>query len=253
LFLILENIIILVMMNEPGIKTADESCILADKNQQTNIEGVFAAGDCTCSGMQVIIAAGDGARAGDAAIYYLKTFKQLERSPSNRTNDRTRIGDLLKLLKIRDVMVKEVITANVDFTVKYAVEIMSRCGIGCLLVTDGEKAVGIVTERDILSRVVAKEKNTGKTFVGEIISTQMIVIGPEASLEDAVKLMFRHRIKKLPVVEERFGGARLVGLVTLTDITRVQPKLLKTLRELFAELGEAPPRSMKKVIKYYIV
>lgn len=159
----------------------------------------------------------------------------------------------MKILKIRDVMVKEVITANADFTVKHAVEIMSRCGIGCLLVTEGEKTVGIVTERDILSRVVAKEKNPRETYVGEIMSTPMIVIGPEASLEDAVKLMFRHRIKKLPVVEERFGGARLVGLVTLTDIARMQPKLLEMLKELFAELGEAPPRSMEKVIKYYVV
>jgi CBS domain-containing protein len=156
-------------------------------------------------------------------------------------------------LKVRDVMVKEVITANADFTVKHAVEIMCRCGIGCLLVTEGEKAVGIVTERDILRRVVAKEKDPGKTFVGEIMSTPMIVIGPEASLEDAVKLMFRHRIKKLPVVEESSGGARVVGLVTLTDIARMQPRLLEMLRELFAELGEAPPRSMEKVINYYIV
>lgn len=159
----------------------------------------------------------------------------------------------MKLLRVRDVMVKEVITANSDFTVKHAVEIMSRCGIGCLLVTEGEKAVGIVTERDILSRVVAEEKNPGKTFVGEIMSTPMIVIGPEASLEDAVKLMFRHRIKKLPVVEERSGGTRLVGLVTLTDIARMQPRLLEMMKELFTELGEAPPRSMEKVIKYYIV
>ena len=90
-FLILENVIISDMINEAGIKTADDGCILVDKNQQTNIEGVLAAGDCTCSGMQVITAAGDGAKAGISAIRYLKTPKKFERSPSNRTNDRTRM------------------------------------------------------------------------------------------------------------------------------------------------------------------
>lgn len=90
-FLILENIVISDMMNDAGIKTADDGCILVDKNQQTNIKSVFAAGDCTCSGMQVITMAGDGARAGMSVIHCLKSLKKVERSPSNRTKDRARM------------------------------------------------------------------------------------------------------------------------------------------------------------------
>lgn len=88
-----------------------------------------------------------------------------------------------------------------------------------------------------MSQVFAREKNPRETLVSEIMSNSMIVVGPEVSVEDAVKLMFRKKVKKLPVVEERLGGSRLIWLVTLTDIARVQPKLLETMKKLFAELG----------------
>jgi CBS-domain-containing membrane protein len=68
--------------------------------------------------------------------------------------------------------------------------------------------------------------------------------------------MFANKIKKLPIVEKEGESGRLVGLVTLTDIAGVQPALiatLKTLKDLYEEKGEAPPRNIKKVMDYYIV
>ena len=156
-------------------------------------------------------------------------------------------------LKIKDVMVKNVITVDANYTVKHAAKIMSRFGIGCVVVLENEKVVGIVTERDLLDRVVAVARDPEKTFVREIMSKHVNVVGPDLALEDAVKLMFKHKIKKLPVVEGYRANKRLVGLVTLTDIARLQPKLIEMLKELFAKASEAPPKSMEKVINFYIV
>lgn len=154
-------------------------------------------------------------------------------------------------LKIRDVMVKNVITVDTDYTVKLAAKIMCQFGIGCVVVLENGRVVGLVTERDLLKRIVAVARDPEKTFVREIMSKPVIVVGPDLALEDAVKLMFTHKIKKLPVI----GGypRRLVGLVTLTDIARLQPKLIEMLKELFAQAREAPPKSMEKVINYWVV
>jgi signal-transduction protein with cAMP-binding, CBS, and nucleotidyltransferase domain len=113
--------------------------------------------------------------------------------------------------------------------------------------------MGILTERDILKRVVAVAKDPEKTFVKEVMSTPVFIVDPDITLENAVKLMFKHKIKKLPVLENQDGKNVLVGLVTLTDIARVQSNLIEQLMEHFQRKGEAPPKSMEKVMNYYIV
>ena len=150
-------------------------------------------------------------------------------------------------------MVQKVVAVNADQTVKYAAKIMSRLEIGCLVVLADDGVVGMVTERDVLKRIVALARDPRKTSVKEIMSEPAIVVGPGLALEDAVRLMFEHKIKKLPVVEHIHGKRKLVGLVTLTDIARFQPKLIETLKELFELKGENPPRSIEKVMNYYIV
>ena len=149
-------------------------------------------------------------------------------------------------LKVEDIMVKEVITIDSNATVKKAAEIMNEHEIGSLLVIEGHKAVGIITERDVLKRVVAKALNPRKTKVKDVMSKPLIVAEPDMELEDAVKLMFDMRIKKLPIVKE----GKLVGLVSLTDIARFQPHMIKILKKLAAR--GAPPRRIRKVIDYYI-
>jgi CBS domain-containing protein len=150
-------------------------------------------------------------------------------------------------LKVEDVMVKEVITIDDESTVKDAADIMNKFEIGCLIAIRKGKAVGIVTERDILKRVVAEGKETDRTKIKEVMTSPLVVVEPKMELEEAVKMMFQMKIKKLPVVE----GKRLVGLVTLTDIARFQPQMMKILKQL-ANM-QAAPKSMKKVIDYYVV
>jgi CBS domain-containing protein len=150
-------------------------------------------------------------------------------------------------LKVEDVMVREVITIDENSTVKEAAEVMNKFEIGCLIAVRKGKAMGIITERDLLKRVVADAKNANKTKVKDVMSSPLVVVEPNIDLEEAVKLMFQMKIKKLPVVEEK----RLVGLVTLTDMARFQPQMIKILKQL--AMRQAAPKSMKKVIDYYVV
>jgi len=150
-------------------------------------------------------------------------------------------------LKAEDVMVKEVITVDEKSTVKEAAEVMNKFEIGCLIAVRNGKAMGIITERDLLKRVVADGRNATKTKVKDIMSSPLVVVEPSTDLEEAVRLMFQMKIKKLPVVD----GKRLVGLISLTDIARFQPQVIKILKQLATK--QAAPKSMRKVIDYYVV
>lgn len=149
-------------------------------------------------------------------------------------------------LKVEDVMVKEVITVDGESTVKEAADIMNRFEIGCLIVTKDGKAVGILTERDLLKRIVSRTKNPQKTKVKTVMSKPLIVVEPDMELEEAAKLMFKLKIKKLPVVE----SGRLMGLVTLTDLARFQPQMIRILKKLSEKMA---PKRMQKVVDYYVV
>ena len=150
-------------------------------------------------------------------------------------------------LNVEDVMVDEVVTVETDATVQEAVEIMNKHEIGCLIVVLKGKPVGIITERDMLTRVLAKSIDPEKIKVSDIMSAPLIVGKPAMEVENAVRLMFKTKIKKLPVVQ----GGQLIGLVTLTDLTRFQPHMIRILKKL--SVTELPPKRLRKVVDYYVV
>lgn len=149
-------------------------------------------------------------------------------------------------LKVEDVMVKEVITVDEKSTVKEAADIMNKFEIGCLIVTKKGKALGILTERDLLKRIVGEVRDPLKTRVVNVMSKPLIVVEPDMEMEEAAKLMFKLKIKKLPVVQD----GQLLGLVTLTDLARFQPQMIRILKRLSEQMA---PRRMKKVVDYYVV
>ncbi len=151
------------------------------------------------------------------------------------------------MLKVEDIMVEDVITVDSDVPVMEAVKLMNENEIGCLVVTRRGKNVGIITERDLLKRIIAKLRDPTKTKVRQIMTKPLIIGDPDMDLEDATKLMFRRNIKKLPVIE----GGNLVGLVSLTDIARFQPQMMKILKRLSAQ--QALPKRLQKVLGYYVV
>ncbi len=150
-------------------------------------------------------------------------------------------------LKVEDIMVKEVVTIDDTVTVKEAAEVMNKFEIGCLIAVKRGKAMGILTERDILKRIVAAGKDAAAAKVKDVMTSPLVVAEPNMDLAEAVKLMFQMKIKKLPVVD----GKRLVGLVSLTDIARFQPQVISILKQLAAK--QAAPKSMKKIIDRYVV
>jgi CBS domain-containing protein len=121
------------------------------------------------------------------------------------------------LLKVKDVMATTVVTADAELNVRDAVKLMNKHEIGCLVVMKKGSFVGMLTERDVLKRVVAEARDPDETLVSDVMSKSLTVVGPEASLEEATFLMLERRVKKLPVVK----GKKLVGIVTLTDIARI--------------------------------
>ena len=125
-------------------------------------------------------------------------------------------------LKVEDVMVEDVISVPEKAMVKEAAELMNRHEIGCLIVVKNGKPVGIVTETDMVKRVILGPVDPEKTKVRKIMSRPLVVVSPQMNLDEASKVMRKRKIKKLPVIER----GRLVGLVTTTDIVR-SPEVMK--------------------------
>jgi CBS domain-containing protein len=127
--------------------------------------------------------------------------------------------------KLKDIMVEEVITVEANTTIRKAVKCMNSHEIGCLIVLQDGKPIGIITERDMLKRVLVTTRDPRAVEVGEVMSKPLLFVEPEKEVRDALILMFKHRIKKLPIIE----NGRLVGLVTLTDITNFMRRYLRKL------------------------
>ncbi|MBU3896908.1 MAG: CBS domain-containing protein [Nanoarchaeota archaeon] len=131
---------------------------------------------------------------------------------------------------IKDVMNINVKTIKPTDSVKNAAEKMTKNHIGSLVVISTEGQVkGIITERDILSDVVALGGDCTNTKVEEIMTTNIITISPENTLEETAKEMTENKIKKLPVIDE---VGKIVGIVTASDLVAYEQKMIEKLAEL---------------------
>jgi CBS domain-containing protein len=101
-----------------------------------------------------------------------------------------------------------------DSTACSAAELMAAHGIGAVFVTNGDKLVGIVTERDITNRLVAKCKDSSTTKVSEIMTANPVTIGPDESATDALNLMRSKKFRHLPVVKDD----KIIGMVSVRDL-----------------------------------
>jgi len=136
---------------------------------------------------------------------------------------------------VKDLMTKDIITMDIHKTVLAVAMLMSEKMIGCLVVTDGEMPVGIVTERDFVRRVVARNLPLDIT-ISEIMSKPLITIDPDSSLRDAARLMLKNKIRRLPVAKEN----KLVGIIVASDFARQLSKKTIT-EEILDALARYPP------------
>jgi len=105
-------------------------------------------------------------------------------------------------------------TVTPEMMVFDAIQMMADKNIGSLLVTDGEKLVGIITERDYTRKVALKGKSSKQTPVREITSGHIIHVQPDNTVEDCMRLMTEHRIRHLPVLDE----GKIVGVISIGDL-----------------------------------
>ena len=115
---------------------------------------------------------------------------------------------------VRDAMTEDPRSIGASASVVEAARVMREEHIGSLPVTDDDQLVGMVTDRDITTRVVAESADPKMTSVGDVYSRDLISVEPDKDLAEALRLMARHQVRRLPVVEK----GRLVGIVTQADI-----------------------------------
>ena len=115
---------------------------------------------------------------------------------------------------VREAMTENPRSIGPSTSVVEAAQLMREGHIGSLPITDDEQLVGMITDRDITMRVVAEAADPNATSVEDVYSRDLISVEPENDLEEALQLMARHQVRRLPVVE----NGRLVGIVAQADI-----------------------------------
>jgi len=129
---------------------------------------------------------------------------------------------------VKRAMNRKVFVANPDVTVKEAAKIMTQYRIGSLIVMEDKKIVGIITELDILWKVVAGGLDPETTQIKDVMTKNVITVQANQTVEEAAELMVENEVKKLPVLDNH----KLVGIVTATDLISFQPKLIDALAKM---------------------
>ena len=136
--------------------------------------------------------------------------------------------DFSRALVVREAMSSPVIMVWENDSAADAAGVMKEHGIGAIFVHGGEsQPVGIVTERDLVYRVIAEGRVPGEVKVKEVMSSPLITVDPEASLEEAMAMMSANNVRRLGVV---YKGS-LEGVISNKDIIRIMPAIIEIVRE----------------------
>ena len=118
---------------------------------------------------------------------------------------------------IKDVMTPRPTTVEPGASVVDAARTMRERDTGIVPVVENGKLIGTVTDRDIVVRLIAEGRDPGSATVREIASTDLVTVDPQQELDEGLRLMAQHKVRRLPVVEE---DGRLVGIVSQADVAR---------------------------------
>lgn len=144
------------------------------------------------------------------------------------------IGLRPKML-VKDVMSSPVITVDENATANRVAELMEKHDLGCIVVTTKEdKPIGIITERDLVLRVLAKNVKPDILRAEEVMTAPLITIEPDAAITDTARRMSRLNIRRLGVVYR----SKLVGIISSKDVLAIMPDLLETIQEKTLIEGE---------------
>ena len=132
---------------------------------------------------------------------------------------------------VRDIMTKQIVTIEGDKSALEAARLMAEKGISSLFVIKDGSPAGIVSERDFVKKICAKDLPIAQVRIGDIMSKILTTADPETAIEVAVQRMMNHKIRRLPIME----GDKIVGIVTVTDLA----KHLRTTLLLEGALGDS--------------
>ncbi|HZW85199.1 MAG TPA: CBS domain-containing protein [Nitrososphaerales archaeon] len=118
---------------------------------------------------------------------------------------------------VKELMVKTVMALDYNTNARDCAKAMAKRGVSCAVIVQSGSAVGIVTERDLVSKVLADNMEAKNVLVRDIMSTPLITVSPSAKLTEAAQLMAEYRVRRLVVVD---GQGSLVGIVTAGDLAR---------------------------------
>jgi CBS domain-containing protein len=137
--------------------------------------------------------------------------------------------------KVREVMTNRPRCVSPDTLVSEAAELMESEDVGALPVLEGDELVGMITDRDIVIRAVAKGKDPRGMPVREVSTRDVVTVRSDEDLAEALKLMASHQVRRLPVVDD---GNRLVGVLAQADVA--QQAREKTVGEMVEEISKTP-------------
>jgi CBS domain-containing protein len=118
---------------------------------------------------------------------------------------------------VQELMTSNPQTVEQTATVVDAARVMKERDTGIVPVVDGDRLVGTVTDRDIAIKVVAEGKDPQSTKVTEVASRNLVTVEPDQDLDEALRLMAKHQVRRLPVVDD---DGTLVGIVSQADVAR---------------------------------
>jgi CBS domain-containing protein len=118
---------------------------------------------------------------------------------------------------IKDVMTSNPCSIDADKSVAYAAKMLRDEDVGVAPIVEREKLIGMLTDRDIAIRVVAEGRDPDQVTVRDVASRQVVTIDPQQDLDEALRIMAKHKVRRLPVVEE---DGKLVGVVAQADVAR---------------------------------
>jgi CBS domain-containing protein len=116
---------------------------------------------------------------------------------------------------VRDAMTSNPCTIDADKPVAYAAKMMKQENVGIAPIVEGERLIGTLTDRDIVVRVVAEGRDPQSVTAREVSSSAPVTVDPQQDLDEALRLMATHQIRRLPVVEE---DGRVVGVLAQADV-----------------------------------
>ncbi|MDQ1276755.1 MAG: hypothetical protein QG610_2333 [Euryarchaeota archaeon] len=155
--------------------------------------------------------------------------------PERETGTGIHNREIEREVSVAEVMNKAVITMDINSDIPAIAKEMINRDAGSVIITENEKAMGIITERDFVKSVITGDRKPSEVDASEILSTPLLTVDPATSIVEAAKIMLRANVKRLPVLE----NSTIIGVVSNTDILMITPGLSTILKDLIDMNREA--------------